>query len=89
MLQRLLTLEFGRWMQPTRARLAAADSETLLVWASGCDGGSLAEVFGAVFRVVNDAACARRRPHRRRPRHGCAAFLKRSCTGSSSGRTEK
>jgi predicted transposase YdaD len=46
MLQRLLTLKFGPLDAATRARLAAADSETLLVWGERVlAAGSLAEVF--------------------------------------------
>ena len=46
MLQRLLTLKFGPLDAATRARLAAADDETLLVWGERVlTAGSLAEVF--------------------------------------------
>ena len=46
MLQRLLTLKFGPLDAATQARLAAADSETLLVWGERVlTAGSLAEVF--------------------------------------------
>ena len=46
MLQRLLTLKFGPLDAATQARLAAADSETLLVWGERVlAAGSLAEVF--------------------------------------------
>ena len=47
LLQRLLTLKFGALDEPARARLAAADSETLLVWGDRVlTAASLAEVFG-------------------------------------------
>ncbi len=47
MLQRLLTLKFGPLDTATQARLAAADSEMLLVWGERVlTAGSLAEVFG-------------------------------------------
>ena len=46
MLQRLLTLKFGPLDAATQARLAAADSETLLVWGERVlTAESLAEVF--------------------------------------------
>lgn len=46
MLQRLLTLKFGPLDAATQARLAAADSETLLVWGERVlTAGSVAEVF--------------------------------------------
>jgi len=46
MLQRLLTSKFGPLDAATQARLAAADSETLLVWGERVlAAGSLAEVF--------------------------------------------
>ena len=47
LLQRQLTLKFGPLDAATQARLAAADSETLLVWGERVlAAGSLAEVFG-------------------------------------------
>jgi phage baseplate assembly protein W len=46
-MQRLLTLKFGPLDAATRARLAAADSEALLVWGERVlAAGILAEVFG-------------------------------------------
>jgi hypothetical protein len=49
MLQRLLTLKFGPLDAATQARLAAADSEALLVWGERVlTAGSVAEVFGEV-----------------------------------------
>ena len=46
MLQRLLTAKFGPLDAATQARLAAADSETLLVWGERVlAAGNLAEVF--------------------------------------------
>ena len=47
LLQRLLTRKFGPLDETVRARLAAADSETLLVWGDRVlTATSLAEVFG-------------------------------------------
>jgi hypothetical protein len=53
-LQRLLTLKFGPPDEATRARLAAADSETLLVWGERVlTAGSLAEVFEKMTPPLN------------------------------------
>ncbi len=47
LLQRLLTLKFGALDETARARLAAADSETLLIWGDRVlTATSLAEIFG-------------------------------------------